>query len=100
MAQVRRETQRGGPVKNGLNTEFAGKRCIAILGVWLLTMKVAGPYKDAHTARRPLSARLRAPEAPHFRVELISEKVSGVMLRRLPGLLGSGSRKAAGLFDR
>ena len=90
----------GSFVKVRLNAAIA--KSFAALKFKFFVVDTVGcrSYKPGHTARRPLSARLRAPEAPHFRVERISEKKSGVPLRRLPGLLGRGSRKAAGLFDR
>jgi hypothetical protein len=63
-----------------------------------LTTPVCRPYNPGHTARRPLSARWRASEAPHFRVEQISEKKSEVPLRRLPDRLPAGRGEETARF--
>ena len=72
----------------------------------VLTSAGARPYNLAHTARRPLTARLRASEAPHFCVDRTSEKKSedrissasrlapgGLETARFPGCLTSESEE-------
>src|SRR3954469_22525953 len=54
----------------------------------MLTSAGARPYNLAHTARRPLTARLRASEAPHFCVDRTSEKKSEVQISSASRLAG------------
>src|SRR3954467_11440336 len=68
-------------------------------------MKGARPYNHLHSARRPLTARLRASEAPHLCVDRTSEKKSEVQISsasrfagrletaRFPGCLTSESEE-------
>ena len=78
-----------------------GECCSAQYLALVLTMNGAGPYNHLHSARRPLTARLRASEAPHLCVDRTSEKKRRFKFRRL---LGSprevGNRKVSGLFDK
>jgi len=63
--------------------------CSAQYLALVLTMNGARPYNLPHTARRPLTARLRASEAPHLCVDRTSEKKSEVQIssasRFVPG---------------
>ena len=58
---MRRQAQRGEPVKNGLNTGIAGIRRNGKIGVSLLTRKGPGPYKH-HSFGAP--SALRRDDAP------------------------------------
>ena len=64
-------------VKKGLNAGIAGNGAARKKNQLMLTTTAAGPYKLAHTARRPLTARLRASEAPHLWWDRASEEVVG-----------------------
>ena len=68
------------PVKNGLNAEIAANAAARQFSGLVLTTRRDEPYNLAHTARRPLSARLRASEAPHLCVDRTSEKSSEVQI--------------------
>ena len=67
-----------------------GECCSAQYLALVLTMNGAGPYNHLHSARRPLTARLRASEAPHLCVDRTSEKKSEVRISSASRLVPGG----------
>src|SRR6185436_20077894 len=67
-----------------------GECCSAQYLALVLTMNGAGPYNHLHSARRPLTARLRASEASYLCVERTSEKKSEVQISSASRLVPGG----------
>jgi hypothetical protein len=63
--------------RNGQNAAIAANAAGRGQGGFGLTIPGGGPYNLVHTARRPLTARLRASEAPHLCVEQGLREVVG-----------------------
>jgi hypothetical protein len=83
VAQVRRRAERlsrAATRKEWLKYWNCADCCSAQYFRLVLTTNGAGPYNHLHSARRPLTARLRASEAPHLCVDRTSEKKSEVQI--------------------